>query len=112
MRLNPYRAVSILLAIILSSGCSAPDKPIAAGDGTGAKSAGAVPARPLKLSVDAASIQEGLTVAEKSREPTTLVLVFGATKKDHESSNYNRVLFAPDGKEISRTGMSIPAFAK
>jgi hypothetical protein len=98
-------------AALLGAGCSSSETGVPSG--AGAKPTASAPAAgKLAIEIDPALTRDGITVVEKSRDTGKIVLLFGSTKTEHDSNNYSRVLFGPDGKEISHTGISVPRFAR
>lgn len=70
------------------------------------------PSGPAKLEVDVELQKAGITVTEKLRQDKKLVLLIGSTQQDFDSSNFDCLLYDGSGKMLSKTGLSIPKFAK
>jgi hypothetical protein len=93
----------VLLTIFLV-GCFSTNTQV--GPTNGGKPTGPLPS--LQLEVDPALTDEGITVQIRSRQEKKVVLVFGFTKKDHDSNNYSYLLFDKDGKPLGRSISSVP----
>jgi len=101
----------LLCALLALTGCgrpaTIPPQPV----GTAIAPATA-PTGPARLELDADLKKVGITVTEKQRQDKKLVLLIGSTEQDLDSSNFAFLLYDGAGKELSKTGLSMPRLGK